>query len=78
MRPYKITFTDGSFEKSIKEQTLALALEAAKDSVNWPIEISNYSKMTTIISWVEFSTESPTGIEQELTFDYEELLVAKI
>lgn len=47
---FTITWTDGQFEKSWNANTFESAQEIAKDPIYFPIEISDYVNMTTIIS----------------------------
>lgn len=47
---FTITWTDGQFEKSWNAETFEQAKEIAKDPIYFPIEISDYANMTTIIS----------------------------
>jgi len=60
---YTITWSDGIIEKTEEATTMQAAVKIAKDPLYWPIEISNYQHMTTVIS----------DGESEITFSYNEL-----
>ena len=65
MKPnISITWTDGNFEKAWSASSIEEAKSIAKNTDYWPIEISDYSTMTTTIS------ENGNEIE---TYDYSEL-----
>lgn len=50
MTTITITFTDGKFEKQLEAANYEEALLIANDEMNYPIEISDYSKMKIIIN----------------------------
>lgn len=49
MKTYNVTFTDGNFEKTVSALDIIQALDIAKNTAYFPIEISDYSEMKIII-----------------------------
>jgi len=62
-KTYNIRWSDRIFEKTEEATTMQDAVKIAKDPLYWPIEISNYQHMTTVIS----------DGDSEIIFPYSEL-----